>query len=35
MQEVMKLVLYDAPEGERKLDRIRREREEKEAQDDE
>src|SRR5690606_29276895 len=35
MQDVMKLVLYDAPEGERKLDRIRREREEKEAQDDE
>jgi ATP-dependent Lon protease len=35
MQDVMKLVLHAAPEGERKLDRIRREREEKEAQDDE
>jgi ATP-dependent Lon protease len=35
MEEVMKLVLYDAPEGERKLDRIRRERDEKEVRGDE
>lgn len=35
MKDVMKHVLYDAPEGERKLDRIRRERDEKEARDDE
>ena len=35
LQDVIKHVLYDAPEGERKLDRIRRERDEKEARDDE
>lgn len=35
LDEVMKLVLHDAPEGERKLGKIRRERDEKEAQNDE
>ncbi len=35
MDDVVKLVLHDAPDGERKLDKIRRERDEKETQDDE